>query len=146
VLPNLGGTAGLAPSVWASGQSGSTDDQLERMDTLQYVIYYAIGTSCVSQVVVVFVVSGRFFDVHPQELGPINCCAPPPLEMESCSSVGDSLRQLHSSAFIHYSFQGGCMGPCPQPLNCSGKITRCLHSFIYFALNIEVSRNGKLLI
>jgi hypothetical protein len=50
VLPNLGGGGGggeetvrLAPVVW-----GCTVDQLERLDTLSYVIYDAIGTSCVS--------------------------------------------------------------------------------------------------
>jgi len=37
-----------APVVWALGESGSKDDQLERLDTLSYVIYDAIGTSCVS--------------------------------------------------------------------------------------------------
>ena len=37
-----------APVVWALGECGSQDDQLERLDTLSYVIYDDIGTSCVS--------------------------------------------------------------------------------------------------
>jgi hypothetical protein len=109
-------TARLAPSVWASGRSGSMDDQLERLDTLPYVIYDAIGTSCVSQVVVfVFVLSGRFFGVPPQELGPINCALRLSLRCSRVVRWSTCLGQPRPVS-IDYSFQGDCMGPVPTVL------------------------------